>query len=336
MKLYVKIACFTTTAALTISPLAFATDNSRSLGVGAQNDVPITITNAKETSETEVQKTLEPKGRIISLDELGVSIIVPEYVSIEQKDDVVFVYTVNKDAVPYIMISKFDSTVEKLTDTLIGQNSDLSIMSNLKDITIADKHFERIVYTYTNLGNLVRDTRLFKEIDGTKYMIVGKEIPTINYSLKDGYLESLACSLEKLSGPKSEYGYHVSDIIALNLPYTGNEDSLSDFSYAEEEEETEDTTEKEVPTEDSTETPTETPTESPKIEQNLTNIQPETTAQTDSVQAPSPTEPVNDSQINIQIEDSYVLDTTIGGYNPQAITIDPQYNTQDITLVPLQ
>lgn len=332
MKLYVKIACFTTTAALTISPLAFATDNSRSLGVGASNNVPITITNSKETSETEVQETMEPKGRIISLDELGVSIVVPEYVSIEQKDDVVFVYTVNKDAAPYVMISKFDNTVEKLTDTLIGQNSDLSIMSNLKDITIADKHFERIVYTYTNLGNLVRDTRLFKEIDGTKYMIVGKEVPTINYSLKDGYLESLACSLEKLAGPKSEYGYHVSDIIALNLPYTGNEDSLSDFSYVEETEETEGITEKEVPVEASTETSV----ESPKIEQNLTNIQPETTAQTDPVQTPSPTEPVNDSPINIQIEDSYVLDTTLGGYNPQTITIDPQYNTQDITLVPLQ
>ena len=173
----------------------------------------------------------------IALDDLGISIAPGSYISIEQTDGFVYVYTQESGTIPYVIVGCYNITAEDFTDQftqyMAQEYSDLQVTSQESMITLNDREFSGIVYSYNVGGYVVQDTRLFFAENGNTYMFGAKEIPELSYYV-GSTLEETAGSFACLAGGDSDYTKHVdgtrsvtSDAAALD-PIEDIESTVSD------------------------------------------------------------------------------------------------------------
>ena len=157
--------------------------------------------------------TEQAEGDVVALDDLGISVTVSDYVSIKQDEGFVYVYTIEPDSIPYVIIGRYDGTWENFasafTEYMSGEYDDLKVTSEAEKVEIQGKEFTKIEYSYTVSSYTVQDTRLFFEEKGKVYMFGAKEIPEIDYCVGEGYLEKTAGSFAYLAGGDSDYEKHV-------------------------------------------------------------------------------------------------------------------------------
>ena len=148
----------------------------------------------------------------IALDDLGISIAPGSYISIEQTDGFVYVYTQKSGTIPYVIVGCYNITAEDFTDQftqyMAQEYSDLQVTSQESMITLNDREFSCIVYSYNVGGYVVQDTRLFFAENGNTYMFGAKEIPELSYYV-GSTLEETAGSFAHLAGGDSDYTKHV-------------------------------------------------------------------------------------------------------------------------------
>ena len=148
----------------------------------------------------------------IALDDLGISIAPGSYISIEQTDGFVYVYTQKSGTIPYVIVGCYNITAEDFTDQftqyMAKEYSDLQVTSQESMITLNDREFSGIVYSYHVGGYVVQDTRLFFAENGNTYMFGAKEIPELSYYV-GSTLEETAGSFAHLAGGDSDYTKHV-------------------------------------------------------------------------------------------------------------------------------
>ena len=121
----------------------------------------------------------------VALDDLGISIVPGSYISIEQTDGFVYVYTQESGTIPYVIVGYYNITAEDFTNQftqyMAQEYSDLQVTSQESMITLNDREFSGIVYSYNVGGYVVQDTRLFFAENGNTYMFGAKEIPELSY-----------------------------------------------------------------------------------------------------------------------------------------------------------
>lgn len=148
----------------------------------------------------------------IALDDLGISIAPGSYISIEQTDGFVYVYTQESGTIPYVIVGCYNITAEDFTDQftqyMAQEYSDLQVTSQESMITLNDREFSGIVYSYHVGDYVVQDTRLFFAENGNTYMFGAKEIPELSYYV-GSTLEETAGSFAHLAGGDSDYTKHV-------------------------------------------------------------------------------------------------------------------------------
>ena len=148
----------------------------------------------------------------VALDDLGISIAPGSYISIEQTDGFVYVYTQESGTIPYVIVGCYNITAEDFTDQftqyMAQEYSDLQVTSQESMITLNDREFSGIVYSYHVGGYVVQDTRLFFAENGNTYMFGAKEIPELSYYV-GSTLEETAGSFAHLAGGDSDYTKHV-------------------------------------------------------------------------------------------------------------------------------
>ena len=148
----------------------------------------------------------------IALDDLGISIAPGSYISIEQTDGFVYVYTQKSGTIPYVIVGYYNITAEDFTNQftqyMAQEYSDLQVTSQESMITLNDREFSGIVYSYHVGGYVVQDTRLFFAENGNTYMFGAKEIPELSYYV-GSTLEETAGSFAHLAGGDSDYTKHV-------------------------------------------------------------------------------------------------------------------------------
>ena len=148
----------------------------------------------------------------VALDDLGISIVPGSYISIEQTDGFVYVYTQESGTIPYVIVGYYNITAEDFTNQftqyMAQEYSDLQVTSQESMITLNDREFSGIVYSYNVGGYVVQDTRLFFAENGNTYMFGAKEIPELSYYV-GSTLEETAGSFAYLAGGDSDYTKHV-------------------------------------------------------------------------------------------------------------------------------
>ena len=148
----------------------------------------------------------------IALDDLGISIAPGSYISIEQTDGFVYIYTQESGTIPYVIVGCYNIIAEDFTDQftqyMAQEYSDLQVTSQESMITLNDREFSGIVYSYHVGGYVVQDTRLFFAENGNTYMFGAKEIPELSYYV-GSTLEETAGSFAHLAGGDSDYTKHV-------------------------------------------------------------------------------------------------------------------------------
>lgn len=148
----------------------------------------------------------------IALDDLGISIAPGSYISIEQTDGFVYVYTQESGTIPYVIVGCYNIIAEDFTDQftqyMAQEYSDLQVTSQESMITLNDREFSGIAYSYHVGGYVVQDTRLFFAENGNTYMFGAKEIPELSYYV-GSTLEETAGSFAHLAGGDSDYTKHV-------------------------------------------------------------------------------------------------------------------------------
>ena len=91
----------------------------------------------------------------VALDDLGISIVPSSYISIEQTDGFVYVYTQESGTIPYVIVGYYNITAEDFTNQftqyMAQEYSDLQVTSQESMITLNDREFSGIVYSY-NVG----------------------------------------------------------------------------------------------------------------------------------------------------------------------------------------
>ena len=149
---------------------------------------------------------------VVALDDLGISIKPSDYVSIRQEEDFVYIYTKETGCIPYVIVGCYDSTADdftsQFTQYMAQQYSDLQVTAPETAVTLGERDYEYVQYSYTVSGYTVRDSRLFADANGKTYMFGAKEIPEL--SLYTGSnLEETAESFAYLAGGDSDYAKHV-------------------------------------------------------------------------------------------------------------------------------
>ena len=154
----------------------------------------------------------------VALDDLGISIIPSEYVSIRQEDDFVYIYTKETGCIPYVIVGCYDSAADdfasQFTQYMAQQYSDLQVTAPETTVTLGEREYAFVQYSYTVSGYKVRDSRLFKAANGKTYMFGAKAVPEL--SLYTGSsLEEIAGSFAYLAGGDSDYAKHVDSTRAV-------------------------------------------------------------------------------------------------------------------------
>lgn len=166
-----------------------------------------------EIDKITVPGTMEVEGDVIALDDLGISVIASDYVALGESDGFVYIYTMENDSIPYVIVGKYSGELEdptgEFTDYMRGVYADLQVAEEAGTITLGSRNYSRIVYNYTVSGYTAVDTRLFCVWNGNTYMFGTKEVPELSYNVSDGILESVAGSFASLAGGTDDYQIHV-------------------------------------------------------------------------------------------------------------------------------
>ena len=148
----------------------------------------------------------------VALDDLGISVIPSDYVSIQQEDGFVYIYTKETGCIPYVIVGCYDGTaddfISQFTQYMTQQYTDLQVISPETTVTLGEKEFGYIQYSYEVSGYTVRDSRLFSAANGKTYMFGAKEIPELSFYVGSN-LEETAGSFAYLAGGDSDYAKHV-------------------------------------------------------------------------------------------------------------------------------
>ncbi len=143
-------------------------------------------------------------GGVIDLDDVGICVTAGAFEEAEQKDGYVYLYTMRKDTIPYVIIGRYDVQAENFvpsfTDYMKSSYADLHVAREAEELTIGDNLYSRIVYEYSSGDHVIRDTRMFCEWGTATYMFGSKEILSMGYLIPDGYLYQVAGSIAPLAG----------------------------------------------------------------------------------------------------------------------------------------
>ena len=60
-----------------------------------------------EIDKISVPETMEVEGDVIALDDLGISVIASDYVALGESDGFVYIYTMENDSIPYVIVGKY-------------------------------------------------------------------------------------------------------------------------------------------------------------------------------------------------------------------------------------
>ena len=147
----------------------------------------------------------------IALNDLGISVEADHYTTVRQDDDgFVYIYTIEDDSIPYVIIGQYNYTSDDFTDDFTEymneQYEDLKETSR-DSVTIDGLDFDRVTYEYTVSGYDVNDTRLFHAMNDSTYMFGAKEVPELDYVVDYDFLEDVAGSMKPLKD--SEYSTYV-------------------------------------------------------------------------------------------------------------------------------
>ena len=149
---------------------------------------------------------------VIALDDLGISVAPSDYVAIQQVDGFVYIYTQEVDCIPYVIAGCYDMAAEdfasQFTRYMEGSYEDLQVTSPEAAVTVGDREWTYIQYSYSVSGYTVRDSRLFFPENGKTYMFGAKEIPELSLFVGSN-LEEIAGSFAYLAGGDSDYAKHV-------------------------------------------------------------------------------------------------------------------------------
>lgn len=149
---------------------------------------------------------------VVALDDLGISVAPSDYVAIQQVDGFVYIYTQETDCIPYVIVGYYDMVAEdfasQFTQYMTESYEDLQVMSPEATVTVGDREYTYIQYSYSVSGYTVRDSRLFLPENGRTYMFGAKEIPELSLYVGSN-LEEVAGSFAYLAGGDSDYAKHV-------------------------------------------------------------------------------------------------------------------------------
>ena len=100
---------------------------------------------------------------VVALDDLGISVTPSDYVSIQQVDGFVYIYTQETDYIPYVIVGYYDLTADdfasQFTQYMSDSYEDLQVMSPEAAVTLGDQEYTYIQYAYSVSGYTVRDSR---------------------------------------------------------------------------------------------------------------------------------------------------------------------------------
>lgn len=149
---------------------------------------------------------------VVALDDLGISVAPSDYVAIQQVDGFVYIYTQETDCIPYVIVGYYDMVAEdfasQFTQYMTESYEDLQVMSPEAAVTVGNREYTYIQYSYSVSGYTVRDSRLFLPENGRTYMFGAKEIPELSLYVGSN-LEEVAGSFAYLAGGDSDYAKHV-------------------------------------------------------------------------------------------------------------------------------
>ena len=173
---------------------------------------------------------------VVALDDLGISVAPSDYVAIQQVDGFVYIYTQETDCIPYVIVGYYDMVAEdfasQFTQYMTESYENLQVMSPEAAVTVGDREYTYIQYSYSVSGYTVRDSRLFLPENGRTYMFGAKEIPELSLSV-GSYLEEVAGSFAYLAGGDSDYAKHVdstrSVVSEAQATVDNNEDTVGDI-----------------------------------------------------------------------------------------------------------
>lgn len=181
-------------------------------GVLVQADLNLGELGSENNQITAPAQGVAASADVIALDDLGISIAPGSYVSIEQADGFVYIYTQEANSIPYVIVGCYNLTADDFSDQFtqyMGQEySDVQVISQERTVTLNGRDFSCIQYSYGVGGYTVQDTRLFAAENGKTYMFGAKEVPELSY-YAGSVLEETAGSFAYLAGGDSDYAKHV-------------------------------------------------------------------------------------------------------------------------------
>ena len=168
---------------------------------------------------------------VIALDDLGISVAPSDYVAIQQVDGFVYIYTQEVDCIPYVIAGCYDMAAEdfasQFTRYMEDSYEDLQVTSPEAAVTVGDREWTYIQYSYSVSGYTVRDSRLFFPENGRTYMFGAKEIPELSLYVGSN-LEETAGSFAYLAGGDSDYAKHVDSTRSVVSDAQATVDNIED------------------------------------------------------------------------------------------------------------
>lgn len=168
---------------------------------------------------------------VVALDDLGISVAPSDYVAIQQVDGFVYIYTQETDCIPYVIVGYYDMVAEdfasQFTQYMTESYENLQVMSPEAAVTVGDREYTYIQYSYSVSGYTVRDSRLFLPENGRTYMFGAKEIPELSLYVGSN-LEEVAGSFAYLAGGDSDYAKHVDSTRSVVSDAQATVDNIED------------------------------------------------------------------------------------------------------------
>ena len=181
-------------------------------GVGVGNDLA-----APDTDEP-------VGGDVIALDDISISVEVPEYKVIRQEDGFVYIYTGEEGYIPYVIIGAYDFVSDNFADSftgyMAGVYSDLDVTEAPVHVTLNGMDFEQIGYEYSAGDYTISDTRLFTQWNNRTLMFGMKEVPETGDVIGADFLNNVAGSYLPLAGGDDDYVNHVDADRSVWGPWT--------------------------------------------------------------------------------------------------------------------
>ena len=147
----------------------------------------------------------------IALEDYGISVEAEEYTSLREDEGFTYLYTMDDQSIPYVMIGCYKGATLPIADDFTEQimqpeYKDLQVVEGPKMETHEGKTFESITYSYT-IGDkyTVLDNRLFSQNGKNVVMFASKEVPDQDYKNPDNFLTEVADSYKPLAGGGDDY-----------------------------------------------------------------------------------------------------------------------------------